>query len=45
MDESLRQSAAAISKALSEVRETRMRFRTVTETQAQRKQKNVDVEV
>lgn len=45
MDESLRQTEEAISKALSEVRETRMRFRTVTETQAQRKQKNVDVEV
>lgn len=45
MDEYLRQTEEAISKALSEVRETRMRFRTVTETQAQRKQKNVDVEV
>ncbi len=45
MDESLRQTEEAISKALEEVRDTRMKFRTVTEAQAQRKIANVDVEV
>ena len=45
MDESLRQTEEAISKALAEVRETRMKFRTVTEAQEQRKAANVDVEV
>lgn len=45
MDESLRQTEDAISKALAEVRETRMKFRTVTEAQEQRKSANVDVEV
>lgn len=45
MDESLRQTEEAISKALDEVRDTRMKFRTVTEAQAQRKISNVDVEV
>ena len=45
MDESLRQTEEAISKALEEVRDTRMKFRTVTEAQAQRKISNVDVEV
>lgn len=45
MDESLRQTEEAISKALAEVRETRMKFRTVTEAQEQRKGANVDVEV
>lgn len=45
MDESLRQTEEAISKALAEVRETRMKFRTVTEAQEQRKSANVDVEV
>lgn len=46
MDESLRQTEEAISSALSEVRETRMKFRTVTESQEQRKSApNVDVEV
>ena len=37
MDESLRQTEEAITKALNEVRETRMKFRTVTEAQEQRK--------
>lgn len=45
MDESLRQTEEAISQALSEVRETRMKFRTVTQGQEQRKSINVDVEV
>lgn len=45
MDESLRQTEEAISKALAEVRETRMKFHTVTEAQEQRKSANVDVEV
>lgn len=45
MDESLRQTEEAISKALTEVRDTRMKFRTVTEAQEQRKTANVDIEV
>lgn len=45
MDESLRQTEEAISKALAEVRDTRMKFRTVTEAQEQRKNVNVDIEV
>ena len=45
MDESLRQTEEAIAKALAEVRETRMKFRTVTEAQEQRRNVNVDVEV
>ena len=45
MDESLRQTEEAISKALSEVRETRMKFRTVTQGQEQRKNMNMDIEV
>ncbi len=45
MDESLRQTEEAISKALAEVRDTRMKFRTVTEAQEQRKAANVDIEV
>lgn len=45
MDESLRQTEEAISNALAEVRETRMKFRTVTEAQEQRRNINVDVEV
>lgn len=45
MDESLRQTEEAISKALAEVRDTRMKFRTVTEAQEQRRTMNVDVEV
>ena len=45
MDESLRQTEDAISQALAEVRETRMKFRTVTEAQEQRRTANVDVEV
>ena len=45
MDESLRQTEEAISKALEEVRDTRMKFRTVTDAQEQRRSTNVDVEV
>lgn len=45
MDESLRQTEEAISKALAEVRDTRMKFRTVTEAQEQRRAVNVDIEV
>jgi len=45
MDESLRQTEEAIAQALAEVRETRMKFRTVTEAQEQRRNVNVDVEV
>ncbi len=45
MDESLRQTEEVISGALNEVRDTRMKFRAVTEAQEQRKNVNVDVEV
>ena len=45
MDESLRQTEEAIAKALGEVRETRIKFRTLTEGQEQRKTANVDVEL
>lgn len=46
MDESLRQTEEAIAKALGEVRETRIKFRTLTEAQEQRKPAaNVDVEL
>ena len=45
MDASLRQTEEVVSKALAEIRETRMKFRTVTEAQQQRKTPNVDVEV
>ena len=45
MDESLRQTEEVIANALNEVRDTRMKFRAVTEAQEQRKAANVDVEV
>ena len=46
MDESLRQTEEVIAKALNEVRETRMKFRSITEAQEQRRNApNVDVEV
>ena len=45
MDESLRQTEEAISNALAEVRETRMKFRTVTEAQEQRRSAPADAEV
>ena len=49
MDDALKETEETISKALSEVRDTRMKFRTVTEAQEQRQPKkttpNVDVEM
>ncbi len=45
MDESLRQTEEVIANALNEVRDTRMKFRAVTEAQEQRKTANVDIEV
>ena len=45
LDESLRQTEEVISGALNEVRDTRMKFRAVTEAQEQRKIATVDVEV
>ena len=45
MDESLRQTEEVVSNALNEVRETRMRFRSVTEAQEQRRNMNLDIEV
>ena len=43
MDDALRQTEEVIAEALENVRDTRMKFRAVTEAQEQRK--NVDVEV
>ena len=45
MDESLRQTEEVIVNTLNEVRDTRMKFRAVTEAQEHRKNANVDVEV
>ena len=45
MDESLRQTEEAINRALGEVRETRVKFQSLTESQEQRKAANVDVEL
>ena len=51
MDDALRRTEETITQALSEVRDTRMKFRTVTEAQEQRNEQrkappaNVDVEV
>lgn len=46
MDDALRQTEETIAKALSEVRDTRMKFRTVTEAQEQKKAPvNVDIEM
>ena len=51
MDDALRRTEETISQALSEVKDTRMKFRTVTEAQEQRKEQqrrapvNVDIEV
>ena len=45
MDESLRQTEEVVSNALDDIRETRMKFRAVTEAQEQRKNINVDIEV
>ena len=45
MDESLRQTEDTIAKALDEVRQTRMKFRSITEAQEQRKTPSVDIDV
>jgi len=49
MDDALRRTEETIAQALSEVKDTRLKFRTVTEAQEQRKEQrkpvNVDVEV
>lgn len=50
MDDALRRTEETIASALNEVRDTRMKFRTVTEAQEQRQEQrkasaNVDVEV
>ena len=45
MDESLRQTEEAIAQALNEVRDTRMKFRSVTEAQEQRQNAPIDVEM
>ena len=45
MDDALRRTEETMVQALTEVRETRMKFRTVTEAQEQRKSANVDIEV
>ena len=50
MDDALRRTEEAMSQALGEVKDTRMKFRTLTEAQEQRKEQpktmpNVDVEV
>ena len=45
MDESLRQTEEVIVTTLNEVRDTRMKFRAVTEAQEQRKAAQVDVDI
>ncbi len=45
MDESLRQTEEVVAQALNDIRETRMKFRSVTENQEQRNNTSVDVEV
>ena len=50
MDDALRRTEETIAQALEEVKDTRMKFRTVTEAQEQRKEQrrapmNLDVEV
>ena len=45
MDDALRRTEEVIAQALGEVKDTRMKFRTVTEAQEKRKAANVDVEV
>mgnify|MGYP003291291088 FL=1 len=45
MDESLRQTEETITRALNEVRDTRVKFQSVTESQEQRKAANVDVDL
>ena len=43
MDEFLRQTEETITRALNEVRDTRTKFQSVTESQEQRKNANVDI--
>lgn len=45
LDESLRQTEETIAHALNEVRDTRMKFRGITEAQEQRKNQKVDIDV
>lgn len=45
LDESLRQTEETISRALNEVRDTRMKFRGITDAQEQRKNQNLDLDV
>ena len=45
MDDALRRTEEVIAQSLDNVRETRVRFRAVTEAQEQRKAAQVDVEV
>ena len=50
MDDALRRTEETIAQALEEVRDTRMKFRTITEAQEQRQEQrkapvNVDIEV
>ena len=50
MDDALRRTEETIAQALEEVRDTRMKFRTVTEAQEKRREqpkqpKNIDIEV
>ena len=50
MDEALRRTEETIEQALNEVKDTRMKFRTVTEAQEQKKEQrkapvNVDIDV
>ena len=44
MDESLRQTEEVMANALNEVRDTRMKFRSVTEAQEQRRAPDITVE-
>ncbi len=45
MDESLRQTEEAMARALEEVRDTRVKFRSVTETKEERPATNVDIDL
>ncbi len=45
LDESLRQTEETIARALNEVRDTRMKFRGITDAQEQRKNQNMDIDV
>lgn len=45
MDESLRQTEETISHALAEIRDTRAKFQSVTESHEQKKTANVDIDL